>query len=586
VVTDGQRLFAGRYLVGDVIGRGGMANVYRGEDTKLGRTVAIKVLKPQLASDPAFRTRFRQEAQAASRMAHPTIVRVYDAGEEMVTRADGDVVIEPFIVMEYVEGRLLKDMIAEGPLGSKQATDIAAGILTALEYSHRAGVVHRDIKPGNVMITPDDTVKVMDFGIARAVSDSSSTVAQTTAILGTASYFSPEQAKGETVDARTDLYSTGVVLFEMLTGRTPFRGETAVSVAYQHVSETPVRPSSINPDVSPALDEVVLRALGKGRFDRYQTAPEFMEELELAAAGHLPKRRVVDDEATALFGVAPTPGEQTAHALRQLTTDDTVTRTQRRPPVVWIWAGVLVVAVVMVAVVVWVLSLAPTTEIPSASREVPDLSDTTWEAAQETLVGLDLVPTRLDEPSSEVEAGLVIRTDPPATTNVDPEQTIRVYVSTGAEQVTVPDLTGLDQAGATAAIEEAGLELGTITDENSPSIGPGIVMGASPASGTDVDTGSTIDLVLSNGKVTITDVTGQTMSVARQLLEDPDVALTVSPVADSTCPAEPGEIIRSQSLAPGEVDQKSTIELTYCTGAVDDGTGGEDGGGEEAPPEG
>ncbi|RWZ67917.1 Stk1 family PASTA domain-containing Ser/Thr kinase [Labedella populi] len=584
-MTDGQRLFAGRYLVGDVIGRGGMANVYRGEDTKLGRTVAIKVLKPQLASDPAFRTRFRQEAQAASRMAHPTIVRVYDAGEEMVTRADGDVVTEPFIVMEYVEGRLLKDMIAEGPLGSKQATDIADGILTALEYSHRAGVVHRDIKPGNVMITPDDKVKVMDFGIARAVSDSSSTVAQTTAILGTASYFSPEQAKGETVDARTDLYSTGVVLFEMLTGRTPFRGETAVSVAYQHVSETPVRPSSVNPDVSPALDEVVLRALGKGRFDRYQTAQEFMEELELAAAGHLPKRRVVDDEATAIFGVAPTPGEQTAHALRQLTSDDTVTRTQRRPPVVWIWAGVLVVAVVMVAVVWWVLSLAPSAEIPAASREVPDLSDTTWESAQETLVGLDLVPTRLDEASSDIEEGHVIRTDPPATTTVAPEDTIRVYVSTGAEQVTVPDLSGLDQGGATAALEEAGLELGSITDQNSPSIGPGIVMGASPASGTDVDTGTTVDLVLSNGKVTITDVTGQTMSVARQLLEDADIGLTVDPIADPTCPAEPGEIITAQSLAPGEVDQKSTIELTYCTGSSDDGPDGGDGGGTDGGDE-
>jgi serine/threonine-protein kinase len=575
VVTDAQRVLAGRYVVGDVIGRGGMADVYRGEDTKLGRVVAIKVLKAQLALDPAFRTRFRQEAQAASRMAHPTIVRVFDAGEETTTRADGEVVREPFIVMEFVRGRLLKDMIAEGPLAAKQATDITAGILTALEYSHRAGVVHRDIKPGNVMITPDDTVKVMDFGIARAVSDSSSTVAQTTAILGTASYFSPEQAKGETVDARTDLYSTGVVLFEMLTGRTPFRGETAVSVAYQHVSETPVRPSSINPDVSPALDEVVLRALGKGRFDRYQTAPEFLEELELAAAGHVPKRRIVDDEATAIFGTAPTPGEQTAHALRQLTSDDTVTRTQRRPPVVWIWSGVLVIAAVMVAVLIWVLSLSPSTEIPAASRVVPELADTTWESAQETLTGLDLTPMRLDEASSEVEAGHVIRTDPPATTTVAPEDTIRVYVSSGAAKVAVPDLSNLDQGAATVALDKAGLELGAITDANSPSVAAGIVLSASPASGTEVDEGSTVDLVLSNGKVTITDVTGQSMNVARQLLEDPEVGLTVTPVADGSCPAEPGEIVRSQSLAPGEVDQKSPISLTYCTGAADEGDGEE-----------
>lgn len=566
MVTDERRLLAGRYLVGDVIGRGGMADVYRGEDTKLGRTVAIKILKAQLALDPAFRTRFRQEAQAASRMAHPTIVRVFDAGEETVTRPDGDVVREPFIIMEYVQGRLLKDMIAEGPLGAKVATDVAVGILTALEYSHRAGVVHRDIKPGNVMITPDDKVKVMDFGIARAVSDSSSTVAQTTAILGTASYFSPEQAKGETVDARTDLYSTGVVLFEMLTGRAPFRGETAVSVAYQHVSETPVRPSSVNPDVSPALDEVVLRALGKGRFDRYQTAQEFMQELELAAAGHLPKKRIVDDSATAIFGSAPTAGEQTAHALRQLTSDDTVTRTQRRPPVVWIWSGVLVIAMVMVAVLFWVWNLAPTNDIPSVSRVVPDLSDSTWEEAQATLTGLDLVPTRLDEASSEVEEGDVIRTDPPATTTVAPKDTIRVYVSTGAEQVTVPELANMDQAAATAAIEGAGLKLGSITDENSPTVAAGIVMGSDPASGTETDTGSTVDLVLSNGKVTITDVTGQSLSVARSLLEADDIGLTVNPVADSTCPAQSGDIVTAQSLAPGEVDQNSTIDLTYCTG--------------------
>lgn len=264
-MVDEERLLAGRYRVGSVIGRGGMAVVYKGRDTKLGRTVAIKILKSELASDPSFRTRFRQEAQAASRMSHATIVRVYDAGEETVRGADGSLVREPFIVMEYIEGQQLRELIMAGPLDVDEAVRITQDLLTALEYSHRAGVVHRDIKPGNVMITPSGEVKVMDFGIARAVSDTSSTVAQTTAILGTASYFSPEQAKGETVDARTDLYSAGVVLFEMLTGRPPFQGDTAVSVAYQHVSETPVRPSTINKKVSPALDQVVLHALEIGR---------------------------------------------------------------------------------------------------------------------------------------------------------------------------------------------------------------------------------------------------------------------------------------------------------------------------------
>ncbi|GMA90703.1 hypothetical protein GCM10025869_12320 [Homoserinibacter gongjuensis] len=213
------RTLAGRYEIGKLLGRGGMAEVHEGLDTRLNRRVAIKLLRPTLATDPAFRTRFRQEAQAAARMAHPTIVRVFDAGEETVRGPDGLDVQLPFIVMERIEGKLLSDLIHTGPVPADEAARITTGILTALEYSHRAGVVHRDIKPGNIMITPNGQVKVMDFGIARAISESSANVAQTSAVLGTASYFSPEQARGESVDARTDLYSTGVVLYELLTGR-------------------------------------------------------------------------------------------------------------------------------------------------------------------------------------------------------------------------------------------------------------------------------------------------------------------------------------------------------------------------------
>jgi len=287
-MSDEGRVLAGRYRVGALIGRGGMSDVHVGTDARLGRQVAIKLLKPQLATDPAFRMRFRQEAQSAARMAHPTIVRVFDAGEETVVDSAGHEVQLPFIVMEFVEGRLLKDIVHDGPLEPIAAVRVIDGVLTALEYSHRAGVVHRDIKPGNIMITSTGQVKVMDFGIARAVSDSATTVAQTTAILGTASYFSPEQAKGETVDARTDLYSTGVVLFEMLTGRPPFRGDTPVAVAYQHVSERPVKPSVINPKVSPALDAVVMHALAKNRDERYQTAAEFRADVDVAATGRVP----------------------------------------------------------------------------------------------------------------------------------------------------------------------------------------------------------------------------------------------------------------------------------------------------------
>src|ERR1700712_4719007 len=365
IVTDSVnqrvRLLAGRYEIGALIGRGGMADVRLGTDARLGRKVAIKLLKPALANDPAFRTRFRREAQDAAKMAHPTIVRIFDAGEETVLDPQGNEAQIPFIVMEYVDGRLLKDILADGPLDPTEATRIIEQVLTALEYSHRAGVVHRDIKPGNVMIAKNGQVKVMDFGIARAVSESSATIAETSAIVGTAQYFSPEQARGESVDARTDLYSAGVVLFEMLTGKAPFHGENPVAVAYQHVNQIPVPPSSINRAVSPAMDAVVSHALSKDRTTRFQTAAEFREQLEAAGAGAPPVVRHVvaaNDFNATLFGVNPTTSTSDA-ALRQLTIDHDARggRTQQRPPVAWIWAGIGLLLVIVVAVVVWTITL-------------------------------------------------------------------------------------------------------------------------------------------------------------------------------------------------------------------------------------
>lgn len=284
-MSEQKRLIANRYELGNLIGRGGMADVYEGIDTRLSRTVAIKLLKSDLANDPSFEDRFRQEAQASARMAHPTIVRVYDAGEDIELDSRGNQVKHPFIVMEYVRGKLLRDILHERRLSIEEAVNYASGVLTALEFSHKAGVIHRDIKSANIMITENDQVKVMDFGIARAISDSSATMANTVGIMGTAQYFSPEQAKGENVDARTDLYSTGVLLYEMLAGRAPFKGESAVSIAYQHVSEAPEPPSTHNNLISAELDQVVLHALAKDRNNRYASAEEFRDHLIAAANG-------------------------------------------------------------------------------------------------------------------------------------------------------------------------------------------------------------------------------------------------------------------------------------------------------------
>ena len=559
------RLLAGRYQLGELVGRGGMSDVHRGTDTRLGRTVAIKLLKPSLATDPAFRTRFRQEAQAAARMAHPTIVRVFDAGEETVHEPNGHEAQLPFIVMEFVDGILLKDLIKKGPLEVSEAVRITEGILTALEYSHRAGVVHRDIKPGNVMITKAGQVKVMDFGIARAISDSSATVAQTTAVLGTASYFSPEQAKGESVDARTDLYSTGVVLFEMLAGRPPFRGDTPVAVAYQHVSETAVAPSTLNPKVSPAMDVVVARALTKNRFERYQTVAEFRADLEEAAAGRVPVHKESDELSETLFGAPPTSVSGPEAAFRQLAEDQTMTRTQRRPPVIWIWAGIAVMAVVIVAVLAWVLRLAPTTTMPETSRTVPALAGQTVDEATATLEKMKLKWTQTTETSATYPEGQIIRSDPGSGIVVATGDTINLYVSTGKKTVAVPDVHNMTIDAAKAAITAAGLTVGPVTTENSSSVAANIVISTDPDATGKAHEGDPISLTISSGKVTLADLTGQTIQAATGILSQ--LGLTANPKPDPSCPQDSGApLVHTQSVAPGDVPQGSSVDLTYCSG--------------------
>jgi serine/threonine protein kinase len=572
IVTDSVnqrvRLLAGRYEIGPLIGRGGMADVRVGTDARLGRRVAIKLLKPALASDPAFRTRFRREAQDAAKMAHPTIVRLFDAGEETVVDPSGNEAQIPFIVMEYVDGRLLKDIIAEGPLPEHEAVRIAGQILTALEYSHRAGVVHRDIKPGNIMIANNGQVKVMDFGIARAVAESSATIAETSTIVGTAQYFSPEQARGESVDARTDLYSTGVVLFEMLTGQAPFRGENPVAVAYQHVNQIPAPPSSINRAVSPAVDAVVGHALSKDRFARFQSATEFREQLDAAGTGAAPVVRQVvpaNDFNATLFGVNPTMTAGSDSALRQLTIDQEArgSRTQQRPPVAWIWAGILLILVIVVAVVVWTITLPKDAGIDQGlSVKVPNLKSQSYADAAAKLKKLGLSPVENKETNAKVAPGAVINTSPAAGSSVAPHSTVTVNVSNGPTALSVPNLVGMTAAEAKTALTEAGLVLGTTSTADSATVTQGSVISSSPNAGTAAKTGDTINVTVASGKVNIPSVVGKTSSQAGQALTALHINYTPMPDTSATCTAG---LVTAQSLV-GEKPEGSTMTISVCTG--------------------
>jgi serine/threonine-protein kinase len=598
-----------------------MADVYEGVDTRLGRTVAIKLLKSDLANDPSFEDRFRQEAQASARMAHPTIVRVYDAGEDIELDSRGNQVKHPFIIMEYVRGKLLRDILHERRLSIEEAVNYASGVLTALEFSHKGGVIHRDIKSANIMITENDQVKVMDFGIARAISDSSATMANTVGIMGTAQYFSPEQAKGENVDARTDLYSTGVLLYEMLAGRAPFRGESAVSIAYQHVSEAPDAPSVHNNLISAELDQVVLHALAKDRNDRFPSAEEFRDHLIAAANGspltlaqplqspepEAPAAAVEQPEPTdslddfeALLAAADTsattvmpahpvekeapvvvPTEiQPAEDLSLPTTNPfaslgldvnapetapTAISKSGRPSAGLLWGIGSGLTVVLVGLVVWLVAFGANFNFnitPGQSGvAVSDVVGKSYTEAYATLTNSNLLVMRVYQESETVPLDQVLSTDPVAGTRVPENTSITVYVSSGAQQILVPNLLGMTEEQAKVALTNAKLNFGTVIQANSASALLGQVTATDPLANAQVAPGTTVNLVISNGKVLVPDVRNLSINDARSLLTAPDVSLTVTITTKTTCTGSQGTIVVDQSIPAGLTNQLSAIVL-------------------------
>lgn len=560
----GERILAGRYRIGEFIGQGGMSTVYRGVDTKLGRQVAIKVMKANLSGDEHFRSRFRKEAQAASRMAHPTIVRVLDAGDDLVQTSEGPQEL-PFIVMEYVDGTNLRTLLSQNRLSRAEACRVVEAVLTALEYSHRAGIVHRDIKPANIMISKSGQVKVMDFGIARAVSETSSTLQQTTAILGTAAYFSPEQAKGEQIDARTDLYSTAVLLYELLTGDVPFKGDTAVAVAYQHVSERPQPPSKRDPSITPELERVVLYGLAKDRARRFQTAAEFRDALRQAAAGEMPQLDIPDDNTNVLFSPAAET-EDSDFAIQRLQ-EGGVSRPQHRPPVLWIWTAIVSIAAVVIAVAFWLLTLAPKDIVPDTSRKLPDLSGMTQSQVLKKLSALELKATFVEETDDEVPAGHVSATDPVAGSTLSRGEQVIVYMSTGREKVAVPSFAGKTLSQYKADLEAVGLSAGVIKSKNDGHNPKDTVLDVIPGDGEHISKGSTVTVTVASGRMEVPNVVNQPLDVAEKQIDGSGFAIEIKTLSpkDSGCEVKDQNPIVKQSVT-GEADQGSKVELYYCFG--------------------
>ena len=579
MVNDAPRNLAGRYEVGELIGRGGMAEVHIGHDARLGRTVAIKILRSDLARDPSFQARFRREAQAAASLNHPAIVAVYDTGEDTVTdKITGAVSHVPFIVMEYVEGRTVRDILKDGnAVPIDEAIEITDGILSALEYSHRAGIVHRDIKPANVMLTTTGAIKVMDFGIARALADSAATMTQTQAVIGTAQYLSPEQAKGENVDARSDIYSTGCLLYELLTGRAPFTGDNPVSVAYQHVREVPQPPSAIASDVPKSLDLITMRALEKDRELRYSSADEFRKDLERAQNGAaLAPVAVPNGETTQLLpqdqptmiaaqpawanvGVSTT-GPTAATGINPVVPDD---EGGSRKALWWTIGAIVVVALAVIIGFFLLGNDNDPDDVAPATIAVPDLSGTTAEQATAALTeaGFTSTPVIRNEASVTVPENLFIKSEPGKGIRVAPDQVITLTFSTGPDAVTIPDLTDKDRVSAVALLREAGLEADDAqSSENSATIERDKVTRTEPTAGESVAAGTKVKLFFSTGLVDLPDLSGKTQAEVEATLSELHLSGQFS--------SEPSEstlgTVIGQEPGAGSVNQGSSVRITLA----------------------
>ncbi len=564
------QLLSNRYEIGDTLGYGGMSEVHRGKDVRLGRDVAVKVLRADLARDPTFQLRFRREAQNAAALNHPAIVAVYDTGE-----TDSDNGPLPYIVMEYVDGRTLRDIVkGEGPLPARRAMEVMADASAALDFSHRHGIVHRDVKPANIMITNSGAVKVMDFGIARALAGDQSAVTQTAAVIGTAQYLSPEQARGETVDARSDVYAAGCVLFELLCGEPPFTGDSPVAVAYQHVREDPRKPSDLNPQVPASLDAVVLKALSKNPANRYQSAAEMRADLVRVLSGQRPKAPMVmsEEERTSMLA-SPSPATEVMssgrHAHDPLLDEEDFAEEKRRKRRKG-WAAALITAACVAAFALLAYLMSSMLSGPSGPTPQPLKSYVNMDtkAAFQELSSRGYNVQIRDQDSTPDQVNKVVNQTPPPSSLVKQGDSIILFNGTGPGQVAVPDLSGKLPAEAAAALQQVGLQLDpnqdtTVTDD--PALF-GRVVKSLPSVGTTVNKGRSIHVWIGKAieKTTVLDVRGQPYTTASQLLQQAGFQV-VRQQQDSPQPAD--TVIGENPAGGSQAPKGSTVTLIVSTGS-------------------
>ncbi|HUQ60685.1 Stk1 family PASTA domain-containing Ser/Thr kinase [Lentzea sp.] len=589
------RLLSNRYELGETLGYGGMSEVHKGRDVRLGRDVAIKVLRADLARDAQFQERFRREAQNSAALNHPAIVAVYDTGETQTEYGP-----LPYIVMEFVDGRTLRDIVkTQGPLSGKRAMEVMADVSAALDFSHRHGIVHRDVKPANVMITKSGAVKVMDFGIARALHDGQAAVTQTAAVIGTAQYLSPEQARGESVDARSDVYAAGCVLFELLTGEPPFTGDSPVAVAYQHVREDPKAPSQLNPKVSPQLDAIVLKAMSKGPANRYQSAAEMRADLVRVLSGQRPSAPAVmtaEDRTAVMNEQARSPrtqvvagggGRHRPAALRSEPEDDydpiadeeEERRAKRKKAIMVTLVVILCVAVLGLAA--WITAnVMNTGSEPSTKIGVPSIVGLSPLEAKEKITRAGLVPTQEDvacEPGSNGTAARcnadqinkVIGTNPPEGSQVDKGSSVTISVGAPPGEGTVPDLVGKTPQEAQAILDKDpnGFKLTQTADavEVDDASKVGKVAGQNPASGLKLKKGASISIQLGRApdKVNVPNVVGDDVDDARQTLIGSGFKVNVEEV-DNAKPE--GQVLQQSPTGNSKAAKDTTVTLKVSRG--------------------